>query len=87
MLPPITHIAAVAKHGSDEDFLNIRNDVRWLALWIDEFRNDLVAHHERLVVDKISDNESDLQQRQVTLTMTLSEEQLLNLLELLFTND
>jgi len=31
--PPYSEIYGIAKHGSDEELLKVRDDIRWLALW------------------------------------------------------
>ena len=40
-IPPIDRIAAVAKHGTDDELLELRADVRWLALWAGSVLDDL----------------------------------------------
>ena len=37
--PPYSEIYGIAKHGSDEELLKARDDIRWLALWAESLHD------------------------------------------------
>lgn len=39
--PPYGHIANIAKHGSDEELLKLRDEIRWLGRWTDDIHGEL----------------------------------------------
>lgn len=41
--PPYGHIAGIAKHGTDEELLKNRDEIRWLGRWTDDVHTTLRA--------------------------------------------
>lgn len=86
MIPPYVHIQKVAKHGSDEDLLALRDEIRWLANWAEDVSSELSSiYHAATVVMTPSayDEAIDMEVRDVQIRLKLTNEEVLTLIEIL----
>jgi hypothetical protein len=88
--PPYNQIYGIAKHGTDEALCDKRNEIRWLASWINEIQGTmrvLVSGSTICASSEKWDEDTGAMVRSVTLTAKLTNEELQNLLLLLSAED
>ena len=81
--PPYGLIANTAKHGTDENLLAIRDEIRWLARWADDIHGELAMIWNEATVTISPSDDSHSRMRKVDISLTLSEEGVFTLLHLL----
>jgi hypothetical protein len=77
--PPFMQIRGAAKHGSDEELLVLRNEIRWLANWAGDVYGELATiwyGAEILIRPAVWDDELSSEMRDVTVKMRLTEDQI-----------
>lgn len=79
--PPYGRIASIAKHGTDEHLLAVRDEIRWLARWADDIHSELRAiwNCSSVVITPVDDGDC----RQVTISLKLTKAEVETLLHLL----
>lgn len=88
--PPYGMITGVAKHGSDDDLLKIRDDIRWLGRWTDQVHGELrsIWKAARVTIGPEQwDKECDMEVRDVMLHLKLTTQEINTLTSLLNEKD
>lgn len=84
--PPFMRIGGAAKHGSDEELLALRNEIRWLANWVGDVHGELSSiwfDAEIMIRPAVWDDESATELRDVTVKLRLTEDQIKMFAEIL----
>lgn len=86
MFPPYVQIQQVAKHGSDEELLALRDQIRWLASWVQDVSSELSAIYMAasvVVTPSAYDEDIDMEVRDVQIRLKLTNEEILTLVDIL----
>lgn len=88
--PPYGRIAGIAKHGTDENLLAARDEIRWLARWADDIHGELQSiwrAAEVVIGPEAEIPELGIEARDVTIRLRLSNHELDTLIHLLKEDD
>ena len=88
--PPYGRIAGVAKHGSDEELLALRDEIRWLGRWADDIHGELQSiwkDSEVVISPEQYDKDCDMEVRNVVIRLKLTTSEINTLTTLLKESD
>lgn len=86
MKPPYGRIAETAKHGTDEQLLSLRDEIRWLGRWTDQIHDQLRMIWKCAEISISPEywfQEGDLEVRDVVIKLRLTNEEIHTLTTLL----